>query len=146
MLDGRIDTQGTVQDLRSRGLLDAIKHDSTAMATAKEDPEAGASESTETKPDSSKPAAKLVEDEERAQGDVPWHIYKCGLFYCLSVTNLPRQNLHQGRFLLDVGDHSWALSRSSGIHFLNISHPFSHSLLASRTGTKILDQGMFCII
>ncbi|KAJ6539128.1 hypothetical protein B0H19DRAFT_1269480 [Mycena capillaripes] len=77
VLDGRISEQGTVQDLRARGLLDAIKqqeseHDSAAGATEIE--EQGIS--AETKPAASQPIAKLVEDEEQAKGDVQWRIYK----------------------------------------------------------------------
>ncbi|KAF7352973.1 Multidrug resistance-associated ABC transporter [Mycena venus] len=76
MLDGRIDTQGTVQELRARGLLEAIKQDLKYEApgdatTAKEK-----DYKTEAKPASSQPITKLVEDEEQAKGDVEWHIYK----------------------------------------------------------------------
>ncbi|KAJ7904291.1 P-loop containing nucleoside triphosphate hydrolase protein [Mycena olivaceomarginata] len=76
MIDGRIDVQGGVQDLRARGLLETIKHDlkrdSPAETTAAEDK----SDQVEEKPASSKPITKLVEDEEQAEGDVKWHIYK----------------------------------------------------------------------
>ncbi|KAF8211386.1 multidrug resistance-associated ABC transporter [Mycena galopus ATCC 62051] len=76
MLDGRIDAQGTVQDLRARGLLEAIKHnlkhDSADMATAVE----GNTDKSEGKPTPSHPITKLVEDEEQAKGDVEWRIYK----------------------------------------------------------------------
>ena len=36
MLDGRIDTQGTVKDLRERGLLDEITHDESVEAHKEE--------------------------------------------------------------------------------------------------------------
>ncbi|KAJ7254410.1 hypothetical protein B0H12DRAFT_1115460 [Mycena haematopus] len=76
MLDGRIDAQGTVQDLRARGLLEAIKHDLKNESP----PEASTSEEkdnkVEAKPTSSQPVTKLVEDEEQAKGDVEWRIYK----------------------------------------------------------------------
>ncbi|KAJ6508827.1 hypothetical protein C8R45DRAFT_815212 [Mycena sanguinolenta] len=76
MLDGRIDGQGTVQDLRARGVLEAMKHDlkneSPPEASAAEEKE----DKAEAKPASSQPVTKLVEDEEQAKGDVEWRIYK----------------------------------------------------------------------
>ncbi|KAJ7434680.1 multidrug resistance-associated ABC transporter [Mycena latifolia] len=79
MLDGRIDTQGTVEDLRAQGVLEHITHDAAAEAKSEEpvvaladdvadldDPEAA------KKP--SKPR-KLVKDEHRAIGGVKWAIY-----------------------------------------------------------------------
>ncbi|KAJ6516120.1 P-loop containing nucleoside triphosphate hydrolase protein [Mycena sanguinolenta] len=74
MLGGRIDAQGTVQDLRARGLLEAIKHDSKHVSPA--DTIDQTNDKTEEKPASSQPISKLVEDEERAKGDVNWRIYK----------------------------------------------------------------------
>ncbi|KAJ6516148.1 hypothetical protein C8R45DRAFT_1049577 [Mycena sanguinolenta] len=78
MLDGRIDAQGTVQDLRARGLLEVIKHDlkdDLPADTTVEEPAVEESDSkNESKPVSSQPITKLVEDEERAEGD--WRIYK----------------------------------------------------------------------
>jgi carbamoylphosphate synthase small subunit len=82
MLDGRIDTQGTVKDLRAQGVLEAITQDETVQAN----------EQTATKPetlvdsklaedDAAKPAEdskkprKLVEDEHREAGGVKWSIY-----------------------------------------------------------------------
>lgn len=65
MLDGRIDTQGTVQDLRARGLLDTIKHELPSETALAEDKIV-----TEAKPVSNKPVTKLVEAEEQAKGDV----------------------------------------------------------------------------
>ncbi|TDL18519.1 multidrug resistance-associated ABC transporter [Rickenella mellea] len=80
MLDGRIDTQGTVKDLRSRGVLDEIAQDS-APPTQENDQET--KEASDVKVDDpNAPAAeakkprKLVEDEERASGGVKWSIYK----------------------------------------------------------------------
>ncbi|KAJ6599295.1 hypothetical protein DFH09DRAFT_1130673 [Mycena vulgaris] len=73
MLDGRIDTQGTVQDLRARGLLDAIKRETPAEPTAAIK---GSDLTPESKPVLSEPVTKLVEDEEQAKGDVQWRIYK----------------------------------------------------------------------
>lgn len=36
MLDGRIDTQGTIKDLRARGVLDSIKHDEMIQVKTEE--------------------------------------------------------------------------------------------------------------
>lgn len=83
MIDGRIDTQGTVDDLRSLGLLDELVHDESkqfqeneveAIETTGED-----AESTEKPERSTKQARKLVEDEQRATGGVKWSIHKAYL-------------------------------------------------------------------
>ncbi|KAJ7693236.1 P-loop containing nucleoside triphosphate hydrolase protein [Mycena rosella] len=65
MLDGRIDTQGTVKELRAQGVLDDIAHD--AAVEVKKEELAVASET---------PADELVEDEHREEGGVKWKIYK----------------------------------------------------------------------
>ena len=85
MLDGRIDTQGTLTELRAQGVLDEITHSEEVkiyegeQEAAAETPNAeeiaaevveGASPSGETK----KPR-KLVKDEERQEGGVKWNIY-----------------------------------------------------------------------
>ncbi|KAJ7865666.1 hypothetical protein B0H13DRAFT_2253973 [Mycena leptocephala] len=72
MLDGRIDMQGTVQDLRAHGLLDAIKHELPSEAASVDNKESD----TEAKAASAQPVTKLVEDEEQAKGGVEWRIYK----------------------------------------------------------------------
>lgn len=85
MLDGRIDTQGTLTELRAQGFLDDIAnseevkvHEGEQEAAA-ETPNAeeiatevveGAHPASETK----KPR-KLVKDEERQEGGVKWSIY-----------------------------------------------------------------------
>lgn len=91
MLDGRIDTQGTVAELRAQGVLDDIAHseevdvyedeqDSDSEDSEPETPDAeeiaaevieGAHPAKETK----KPR-KLIKDEERQEGGVKWSIYK----------------------------------------------------------------------
>ncbi|KAF7340568.1 ABC bile acid [Mycena sanguinolenta] len=81
MLDGRIDTQGTVEDLRAQGLLDDIRLDAAVEAKTEEseapladngidDPEAAAA---------AKKPRKLVKDEHRAIGGVKWSIYRAYL-------------------------------------------------------------------
>jgi len=82
MLDGRVDTQGTVKDLRSQGVLDNITQDSTLQAESKEKAvESAIPADTEvddgTKPiDIAKKPRKLVKDEHRESGGVKWTIYK----------------------------------------------------------------------
>ncbi|GAW07489.1 multidrug resistance-associated ABC transporter [Lentinula edodes] len=87
MLDGRIDTQGTVADLRASGLLEDITHE--AEAEAQKDTQVAVGEVADAEVEAvegengnqvtteklSKPR-KLVEDEKREQGGVKWKIYK----------------------------------------------------------------------
>ncbi|KZT66167.1 hypothetical protein DAEQUDRAFT_813713 [Daedalea quercina L-15889] len=92
MLDGRIDTQGTLKDLRARGLLDDITHDESVEAHKEEekveaeekakepnaeiDAEAPEDEEEDAKPDKKdKKPRKLIEDEKRETGSVKWAIY-----------------------------------------------------------------------
>ncbi|KAL0574916.1 hypothetical protein V5O48_007038, partial [Marasmius crinis-equi] len=81
MLDGRIDTQGSIKDLRAQGLLDDIAHEAGVEAHREEvavaekegaDKPASANENggEEKKP------RKLVKDEHRETGSVKWRIYK----------------------------------------------------------------------
>ncbi|EMD39008.1 hypothetical protein CERSUDRAFT_104287 [Gelatoporia subvermispora B] len=94
MLDGRIDTQGTVKELRSHGVLDDITHDESVEAHKEEQKAAEEAETVKTKdvedeveaeaeaiegngkpaPPTKKPR-KLVEEEKRETGSVKWHIY-----------------------------------------------------------------------
>lgn len=96
MLDGRIDMQGTVKELRESGALEAItleeaieeqredgqKADEGEEAEATEvvQAEAAAADGENTDGDSpgkkTKKARKLVKDEERETGGVKWKIYK----------------------------------------------------------------------
>ncbi|TFY53857.1 hypothetical protein EVG20_g9943 [Dentipellis fragilis] len=89
MLDGRIDTQGTVADLRAQGVLDDIAQDEEVKAHEEEQVVAAKEETAEEKaieavleteeakpPAKDKKARKLVKDEERQTGGVKWHIYK----------------------------------------------------------------------
>ncbi|KAJ3519361.1 hypothetical protein NM688_g9311 [Phlebia brevispora] len=86
MLDGRIDTQGTVKELRSRGILDDITNDEAVEAHKEEqaaEVEEKANEPVEDadvdggKPvEKAKKPRKLIEDEKRETGSVKWRIYK----------------------------------------------------------------------
>jgi hypothetical protein len=76
MLDGRIDVQGTTEELRTQGILDTIKQDSSldqqlkAHKTSPEEP----SDAENT--DKTKRPRQLVEDEARETGGVKWSTYK----------------------------------------------------------------------
>ncbi|KAF7792210.1 hypothetical protein EIP86_003243 [Pleurotus ostreatoroseus] len=86
MLDGHIDTQGTVKELRSRGVLDDITHDEAieahkeqqAVEVAPAEKVDGPSiDAEEHKPvEQTKRPRKLIEDEKRETGAVKWNIYK----------------------------------------------------------------------
>ncbi|KAF7979924.1 hypothetical protein HWV62_40336 [Athelia sp. TMB] len=85
MLDGRIDTQGTVEDLRSQGVLDdiaqdealeVIKEEAVVAAEAPVDPDAELDGETEPKPaGEAKKPRKMIKDEAREYGAVKWSIY-----------------------------------------------------------------------
>lgn len=86
MLDGRIDMQGTVKDLREQNMLDFVVHDAVqepAPSDSKAISAEGAVEAvlfTEEEPTpapiTKKKARKLIKDEGGATGNVKWPIYK----------------------------------------------------------------------
>jgi hypothetical protein len=95
MLDGRIDTHGTIKDLRAQGVLENITHDADvevqkeqaavadkegALAEAEEAAVSGDGEEGETNKNDPAAAAKkprkLIKDEHRETGGVKWLIYK----------------------------------------------------------------------
>ncbi|KAF8526563.1 hypothetical protein BU17DRAFT_82663 [Hysterangium stoloniferum] len=76
VLDGRIDVQGTTDELREQGVLDAITKDSSAenqLQARKTPPDASAAQAA---PDGTKKPRQLVKDEAREVGGVKWSIYK----------------------------------------------------------------------
>ena len=86
MLDGKVDVQGTVKDLRARGLLDEIQHDAALEAykdsvVVSEQTASGSGDElspespTDQVTDAKKPR-KLIKDEHRETGGVKWSIYK----------------------------------------------------------------------
>jgi hypothetical protein len=82
MLDGRIDVQGTIKELRDRGALDEIQHDAAIQAhqqegvsSAEPSAEALASGLNRKGPDEIAKPRKLVKDEHREAGGVKWKIY-----------------------------------------------------------------------
>ena len=102
MLDGRIETQGTVKELRAQGVLKGIEHDA-AVETHKEELVVAdletASIVVEESPDStevSKKPRKLVKDEHREIGAVKWSIYKS--YLKASSVPFPTVNLESSEF------------------------------------------------
>lgn len=83
MLDGRIDTQGTVKDLRAQGVLELIAQDAEAEAKL-EEPVAASQAPVDEVPadnakDGSKTPRKLIKDEHRESGGVKWSVYNAYL-------------------------------------------------------------------
>ena len=78
MLNGRIDTQGTIADLRASGRLTDIAHlgESTEFDEQQEYSETSTDDDvTEEKEKQSRPSRRLVEDEHRETGSVTWRVY-----------------------------------------------------------------------
>jgi carbamoylphosphate synthase small subunit len=81
MLDGRIDTQGTISELRQRGLLKKITADSKkekareASGPTEEKPQDGKGDDKKVDGKDKKKAKKLVEEEEIAEGRVKFSVY-----------------------------------------------------------------------
>lgn len=128
MLDGRIDTQGTVKDLRARGVLDDITHDESAEAHKEEqaaEAEASVDPAVEGEGGEESPATeavkkprKLIEEEKREEGSVKWNIYKTYLkassvrLHCPGSASLGTQSYQQG--LLDLGNIDFLDCSESG--------------------------------
>ena len=84
MLDGRIDTQGTIKELRAQGVLEGIEHADAiqeyeaskidAEAEAVEEAAADLTKSNGAEP--TKKPRKLIKDEHRETGGVKWSVYK----------------------------------------------------------------------
>jgi hypothetical protein len=85
MLDGRIDTQGVLTELRARGVLDVIalaegvkayEDEQTAAPATPDAEEIAAEVMGDTSPTrETKKPRKLIKDEERQEGGVKWDIY-----------------------------------------------------------------------
>lgn len=83
MLDGRIDTQGTVADLQAQGVLENIEHSAVTEAHKEDhshiepkDMEETLEDDTSKLEDKNKKPRKLVKDEHRETGGVKWSVYK----------------------------------------------------------------------
>ncbi|WVQ63190.1 uncharacterized protein L199_001341 [Kwoniella botswanensis] len=94
ILDGRIDAQGTPDELRSAGELDGLVALEEAEVTkseaivAKEEvaEEVEAVDAAEKKVKKKGPGKKLIQDEERAVGNVKWETYKLYIVAATYVT------------------------------------------------------------
>ena len=103
MLDGRIDTQGTIKDLRTSGVLDDIApaeeleaHKEEQALEVEENPnaeiDAEAPGDGEAADKSKKKPRKLIEEEHRETGSVKWNIYNTYLeASCVSLKYLTWQ-------------------------------------------------------
>ncbi|KAJ7057949.1 hypothetical protein C8F01DRAFT_1210797 [Mycena amicta] len=121
MLDGRVDTQGTVKELRAQGVLDDITHDAAievkkeeAAVVAEEgsgDAEAAAAavtgEDTDKDGAEKKKPRKLVKDEHREIGGVKWRIYKRYLHASSYWTWVFLAFMVLFSQLLGVGEKTW---------------------------------------
>ncbi|KAF5391763.1 hypothetical protein D9757_001642 [Collybiopsis confluens] len=81
MLDGRIDSQGTVADLRFSGLLEDITFEAETDfhqqgTLVKENTSTAEPRTKDPSETGTKKPRKLVEDEKREQGGVKWRIYE----------------------------------------------------------------------
>jgi hypothetical protein len=92
MLDGRIDTHGTVKELRAQGILDDITHDAAVEVMKEEAELVKEAKAEDPNPDNTtnteevakavieETAAhtprKLVKEEHRETGNVKWQVYK----------------------------------------------------------------------
>ncbi len=88
MLDGRIDTHGTIKDLRAQGILDDSANDAeaevqkerdaliaTEIVSVEEAAAEGDGEDSQKDDAAAKKPRKLVKDEHRETGGVKWSIY-----------------------------------------------------------------------
>ncbi|KAI0639291.1 multidrug resistance-associated ABC transporter [Trametes polyzona] len=156
MLDGRIDTQGTVKDLRASGVLDDIaqveeleahKEEQAVEATKEDDLDAEADAEANgdegAAPKGKKKPRKLVEEEHRETGSVKWHIYNTylkassywtwGILFTLIILTQ----------LLGVGEKIWikiwgeAYGEGS-----SVPTQFSYSYRAYAEQQHVLDDGL----
>ncbi|KAF7314389.1 ABC bile acid [Mycena kentingensis (nom. inval.)] len=107
MLDGRIDTQGTVEHLRTTGVLDDIAHDAGLDAPMEGAQAEEGDKGTAAEPMRITKPRKLVKDEHRAIGGVKWSVYNVYLqasSYWTWIFLLIAVVLAQ---LLSVGEKLW---------------------------------------
>ena len=162
MLDGRIDTQGTIKELRARGVLDDITHDESIEAhkeeQAVEAEEAAASGSTDNVDDvavspadeNSKPAAtnkkprKFIEEEKRETGRVKWRIYNTYLkASCAPIVRARSLILNDTspQVVLDMGNSGDFDPAYTGTLHTPVLEYTTERILASWSSRKSLDQG-----
>ncbi|KAI0749063.1 hypothetical protein C8Q74DRAFT_1374158 [Fomes fomentarius] len=139
MLDGRIDTQGTISDLRASGVIEGIRaYAKSQMLEA----EAGDGDAAKSK----KKPRKLIEKEHRETGSVKWNIYNTylkassywtwGILFLLII-------LAQ---LLGVGEkvwiEIWGEAYGQNASTPTSSPPFSYSYRAYAEQQHVLNDGL----
>ncbi|KAF9230741.1 ABC transporter type 1, transmembrane domain-containing protein [Melanogaster broomeanus] len=124
MLDGRIDTQGTVKELRAQGILEHVAQDAEADVKQEEpvassdapaiegDVEAENAETSTTTGDPAKEPRKLVTDEHRRSGDVKsywtWVILTLFILCSQSLGVIEKVwVMHQSSAYYHVQSRSW---------------------------------------
>ncbi|KAJ7256243.1 hypothetical protein C8J57DRAFT_1235627 [Mycena rebaudengoi] len=149
MLDGRIDTQGTVQKLRAQGVLEDIVHE--AAIEAKEEELAVATEEPDLSAETKKPRL-LVKADHREEGGVKWEIYnrylkassyKIWAFLAVVVLLLQGLSVVEKLWIKRWGDayketNSSAVYGGSGFLFLAPEH--QRSLLGQLRSTSAIYQ------
>jgi len=137
MLDGRIDTQGTVNDLRDQGILEKVVLDelNATQGNAAEITEEQAIDSVKSTKDVSeilKKPRKLVKDEFRATGGVKWSIYKS----YLQASCVHEWSISRTRYLITLHSSYWTwiilliiavIMQLLGVTeklWIKVSHPF----------------------
>ncbi|KAI0697630.1 multidrug resistance-associated ABC transporter [Cerioporus squamosus] len=158
MLDGRIDTQGTIKELRASGVLEDIAqveeieahNEEQAVAAVKENPNAEIDadiDANGTQPaivKEKKKPRKLVEAEHRETGSVKWHIYNTylkassywtwGILFILIILTQ----------VLGVGEKIWIKIWGDAYgegHTVPTEH-FSYSYRAYTEHQYVLDDGL----
>ncbi|KAI0050163.1 multidrug resistance-associated ABC transporter [Auriscalpium vulgare] len=150
MLDGRIDTQGTVAELRERGILDEITQEAELeaaekQATAEEVPSAeeavanaagSGEEAAEPAAEHKKPR-KLIEDEQRETGGIKWSIYNTYMKASSYWTWVIMELIIILEQVLSVSEKvwmkTWGEAYGSQVH----SHAYSYSA-SSAVGQKVM--------
>ncbi|KAI0257019.1 hypothetical protein BJV78DRAFT_1272168 [Lactifluus subvellereus] len=151
MLDGRIDTQGTVTELRAHGVLDEIAH-SEGVKVHEEEQKAGtnipsaeeiAAEVIEAPgpPREAKKPRKLVKDEERQEGGVKWSIYNTYLEASSYWTWIILGFLIILSQLLSVSEKVWIKywGEAYGNGTVSMAHAFTTSSLAIEQEFVVMD-------
>ncbi|KAJ6542743.1 multidrug resistance-associated ABC transporter [Mycena capillaripes] len=146
MLDGRIDAQGTVQELRARGVLDEIAQEA-AEEVKKEElalPVGVVDSNTLTEQTEAKKPRKLVEDEHRDTGSVKWAVYKTYLaasnYYIWALLML----LIIIQQLRGVGEKVWIKVWTSAYPTpLNVSDEYIFRYLGTGTNDALMAETPF---
>lgn len=114
MLDGRIDEQGVISELREKGILDYIVRDAATRLEEEEkqeelqeptaDEAAAKIAKAEGKKDDATPR-KLVKDEMRQEGAVKWTVYKSYLkASCVFYSSISLSLITSTSGLIGLGD------------------------------------------